>query len=438
MSTGPDLALPPHATEAEQALLGSILIDPDCLATLPGLTVADFYVPKHRTLYRAVEAVAARGDPADITMVLEELTRRGERQDIPDSYLAQLMSAVPTSMHAPHYLGIVQRMATFRRLIQASGAIAQLAYDAPADVETAITQAEALVAAVAPKERRGGLTPIGIPLAAYLASTLADVPLAGRIPTGYYDLDRILGGLGAGDLVILAARPGLGKSALALGIARHVAVALGGTVALFSLEMGAPQLAERVIALESGIDATRLRTGQLQAEEAGAVLQAATTLAGVALYVDDAARLTLADIRSRTRALHAEQAVSLVIVDYLQLIAAAGRSRVEEVGEISRGLKALARELACPVLALSQLNRQVEGRAEHTPRLSDLREAGDLEQDADIVLFISREDQYDKDSERKGIADILVAKDRNGPVGQCELYFQAEAVRFLNLGVIDD
>ena len=440
MAPDTDYRLPPHATDAEQAVLGSLLIDPEAVeVVLPLLRPDDWYHPKHRTIYQAVVALHEQGTAVDFRTVVDALTAAQLSAVGGDTYLASLLTVVPSSIHAAHYAETVRRCAVQRRLIEAAGQIAKLGYQ-ETDVAAALAQAESILFGVTQQTGGRDFVLLRDALAAALEATpvnpttgeITEVP-SGRLPTGFIDLDKLLGGLAAGDLLLLAARPSVGKSAIALAIAQHMAQHSLAAVAIFSLEMSAHQIAERLLAMQSRVDATRLRSGQLNRAELAQVVEAAHALGQLAIWIDDSSALRLPEIRARARRLHAEQPLALVIVDYLQLLEAGGENRVQEVAAISRGLKALARDLKLPVLALSQLSRASEQRADHRPLLSDLRDSGSLEQDADVVLFLHRPDRYDEAAER-GVAEVHVAKHRNGPTGMVSLYFDAPTTRFHNLG----
>jgi replicative DNA helicase len=440
----------PQNIEAEAGVLGSLLIDPEAVVQVAGfLRPDDFYRETHRMIFQAMLDLYESGGPADLITLTDELARRGKLDEIGGvSYVSSLANQVPTSRNVLRYARIVERTATLRRLIDAAGQIAGVAYNEP-DADDAISQAEELIAAVA--AGRAGATrhaarPVGAGLSALIdrmeALQRGDAALRG-VATGARALDRMLGGgLHRADLVILAARPSVGKTALALSIA-EVAAARGQTVALFSLEMSEEQVLHRVLAMRAHVDVQALRTGALSDEDWRAVYAAAPGVTDLPLVVDDTPGLSIADLAARAKRLMRERPYDLLIVDYLQLMAggsgahgdgaARSENRQQEVSVISRGLKGLARTLDVPVLALSQLSRAVEGRAEKKPQLSDLRESGSIEQDADVVMFIYRDEIYNPNTDRRHIADILVAKQRNGPIGQVSLYFQASETRYRDL-----
>jgi len=447
--------LPPHDVEAEEAVIGSLVIDGEAIFQIaPFLKPEDFFREKNAWCYEACLALYQRNEAINQVTLAHELAQRHRLEDIGGpAYLSTLAAQVPTSLHIEHYARIVHRTAVLRRLISAAGRIAAIGYEGGADVDEALSRAEEILFRLRRPDTPGrGFVHIRDVLDQYLAeSPLAPAAVARRrhehLLTGFRDLDRLLGGFHPSDLIILAARPGLGKSALAVNIARHVALNHGATVAMFSLEMAKEQLAQRLLAAESGVDSQRLRLGTFSEAEERAIMEATGVLSEVPIYVDDTPLLSIVEMRSKARRLHNERpdGIGLVIVDYLRLMRADGHrdNRVQEISEISRSLKGLARELDVPLLAVSQLSRAVESRADRIPQLSDLRESGSIEQDADVVMFIHREDVYhtEEDWKRthptepypKGVARLIIAKHRNGPLGQVGLYFRDRLAKFENL-----
>lgn len=431
-------ALPPHSIEAEEAVLGSIFVDREGVAQIATfLRPDDFYRERNGSIYRAMLALYERREPVDYLTVVDELERMDAYERVGGlAYLSSLLSVVPTSAHVEHYGRIVERTAVMRRLIQAAGKIAQLGYQDSHDVEVVLEKAEQVLLAVSQRRSGRDFQSLSDVLQEYLLQ-LEQIRQGERtkygIPTGFIDLDKITGGFQRSDLIILAARPSLGKTSLALNIAASAALDFKAKVAVFSLEMSKLQLAQRLLSMQSGVDSARLRAAQLSEIESRKLGHALGVLSEAPIYVDDSPALTIMELRSKARRLDADVRLDMIVVDYLQLITSGTRdNRVQEISEISRSLKALARELHVPVLALSQLSRAVESRSPHIPMLSDLRESGSLEQDSDVVLFIYREDAYNRDSERKGIADIIVAKHRNGPVGQMSLLFLEKNTKFVD------
>jgi len=431
--------LPPHNVEAEQSVLGSLMIDRDAIIRVASyLKSEDFYIWANGTIYQAVLDLYNQRKPTDFVTLSDELRNRGVLEDIGgDVYLSTLLGSVPTAVHVEYYGRIVERMATRRRLIQAGTDIVGIGYRDSVEMEEALDSAERALFEVSQKRQTKDFQSIADVLdrffdqIEYLQQHRGDVV---GVPTGYTDLDALLGGLQKSDLLILAARPAMGKTAFQLGLAYGAAVLHQRSVGIFSLEMSAEQLVQRLLATETGVDSHRLRLGMIDDSEWDRVSRAFGRLAEANIYIDDAANASVMDVRSKARRLQAEQGLDLLIVDYLQLMS--GRrsdNRVQEISEISRGLKQLARELNIPVIALSQLSRAVETRADHRPMLSDLRESGSIEQDADIVMFIYRDEKYDENSDKKGIAEIIIAKHRNGPVGTVNLRFFERTGRFGDL-----
>ncbi len=431
----------PQNIEAEEGVLGSIIIDPEAVVQVADfLRPDDFYRDAHRAIYQAVLDLYAERGPADLITLCDELQRRGRLDEIGgQAYIASLVNAVPTSVNVEFYARIVERSAIMRRLIHAASQIAALAYN-EADATEALDKAEQLIFAVSQRYSRSDFDDIRTLLDEYYEKLDKLHEQRGALvglPTGFIDLDKMTGGLQKSDLIILAARPAVGKSALALSLAYNTALRHKSRVAFFALEMSKEQLVQRLLSMDSGIDQQRLRTGMIEEEEWERISHSMGKLSQVEIYIDDTAGISTMEMRSKARRLAAEQGIDLVIVDYLQLMQghAGGRNenRVQEISDISRNLKALARELNVPVLALSQLSRAVESRQSRVPQLSDLRESGSIEQDADIVVFIYRDEVYNPDSDRKNIADIIVAKHRNGPIGQFSLYFKPSQTLFRNL-----
>lgn len=435
--------IPPCDTDAEEALLGSVLIDCEAITRVAGfLRVEDFYRERHGTIYAAMLALHQRRESIDFVTLQSELTTQGRLESVGGLLtLGRLLEVVPTSLHAEQYGRLIERAAIQRRLISTGSKIAALGYQADANLDQTFERAEQMLVEVA--ARRSGtksFESIGDVLRAYLdqleSMQAGETTTEYGVPTGFMDLDHLLGGLQQSDLIILAARPAMGKTSLALNIAASAALRFGAAVGMFSLEMSAQQLAARLLSTETGIDSTRLRGGRLNEHESRRLAHALGILSESRIYVDDSATLSILELRARALRLKADQGCDLLIVDYLQLLGGSrgGRdNRVQEISEISRALKALARELHIPVLALSQLSRAVEQRSPHIPMLSDLRESGSIEQDADVVMFIYREEVYVKDSENKGIAELYIAKHRNGPIGQVRLFFNERTTQFANI-----
>ena len=432
--------LPPQNIEAEQSVLGSLLIDPEAiLKVTPFLRPDDFYRETHGLIYKAIIDLHERRQPADFVTLCDELERRGQLEQVGGpGYLTSLISAVPTSAHVQHYGRIVERTAMLRRLISAAGEISNMAYERGDDEDKILDQAEQLIFGVAQRRVERELVALRTILGDYYDRIEYLYRHRGEtvgVPTGFIDLDRLLGGFQPADLVIVAGRPGTGKTSLALTIADYAARRQGRCIALFSLEMPAQQVLQRLVSGATGIQSQRLRTGNISEDELAGVTRAMGELSETSIFIDDTPAIAPMELRAKARRLHAEHPVDLIIADYLQLMQAGVRmeNRVQEVSYISRQLKSLASELNVPVLACSQLSRAVESRADKRPVLSDLRESGSIEQDADVVMFIYREEMYVEDTFKPNIADIMVAKHRNGPTGQVSLRFLKEQARFANL-----
>jgi len=439
MTTTPLDRMVPHSVEAEEAVLGSLLIDPESIFRVsPFLHPDDFYIVKHRWVYEACLRLHERREPIDFLTVTEELEKRGQLAEIGGpAFVSYLINVVPTAIHAEGYGRIVEHTAVRRKLLQAASDIAQYAYDEAADVDDTIDKSEQVLFAVSQRRQSRDLLPISEVLRSYYERIEYLYEHRGEplgIPTGFIDLDRLLGGLQRSDLIIVASRPGVGKTSLMLSMALSAARKYHQRVAIFTLEMSSEQLVQRMVSAETGIDSQRLRLGELREDEWPLFVQASSALGDALMYLDDTPSISALQLRTKARRLHAEHGLDLIIVDYLQLMTGDARSenRVQEISYISRALKALARELNVPVMAASQLSRSVEQRSDKKPILSDLRESGSIEQDADVVMFIYRDDVYNPDSERKNVAEIMVAKHRNGPTGSIELYFRNNLAQFVN------
>ncbi len=433
--------VPPHNLEAEVSLLGSLLLDPEGVGKVADfLKPEDFYDERHQLIFEAMVTLYEQRRPVDLVTVTEMLKSQKQLTEIGGaSFLSSLVNLVPSAAHLVSYADIVSSKATLRRLIAASREIERLGVTAGGKkVDEVLDQAEQLLFSVSQKYLRSSLIPIREVLgeAFERIDQLHEHRGALRgLPTGFNDLDELLAGLQRGDLIIVASRPGMGKTSLALSIARHLAVEAKKAVGIFSLEMSREQLVDRLISAQAGVDAWRLRTGQLQENDFVRIGDAMNRLAEAPIYLDDTPSSTSLEMRTKARRLQAEKGLDLVIVDYLQLMESVRRSdnRVQEISEISRSLKALAKELSIPVIAISQLSREVEKRTSRVPQLSDLRESGSIEQDADVVLFIYRDEYYNKETEQKNLADIIISKHRNGPLGVRQLFFRAERMSFENL-----
>ena len=443
--------LPPHDIDAEESVIGSILIDGESLTKVTSfLEPRDIYSEKNRWCYEACLALFQRSEAVNQVSVAHELSLQGRLETVGGaSYLSHLVLVVPTSVHIEHYARIVQRTSLMRQIIRAGGDIAAIGYEGAADADTALSHAEDRLFQIRSGRRAGDFAHIRDILDIYMEESAAihgpDARHVAPVATGFADLDRLLGGgLQRSDMVVLAARPSLGKSTLALNMARYAA-SQGDIVGVFSLEMGADQVGVRLLSSEAAVDSNRLRLGLLNDADERRLLDSIGLLSDLPIFIDDTPIQGIVEMRGKARRLQAERGLDLLIVDYLQLISGSARVdyRVQEMGEISRSLKGLARDLDVPVLACSQLSRAVEQRPTHRPVLSDLRESGSIEQDADVVAFIYREDVYTSREEwekknptdpyPENISEIIVAKHRNGPQGTVPLYFRRDLVRFESL-----
>lgn len=435
--------LPPQSIEAEKSVLGCLLLDKDAIIRVVDfLKEDDFYKGAHKEIYLACLELFQKGEPIDILSVANRLREKNLLEDVGGmSYLSELVNLVPTPKHVVNYAQIVHRKRLLRDLISASQEIAALAYNETDDIDVILDKAERKIFSIAQKSLNQTLVPICETLEETIERierlTKQEKGLRG-ISTGFRDLDRILAGLQKSDLIILASRPTFGKSAIALNMATHCAINERLPVAFFSLEMSRDQIVDRLISSLSGVDLWRLRTGFLnleEKEEFERVQRAIEILAETPLYICDEGAITVLQMKAMCRRLQAEKGLGLVILDYLQLLTPLNpnASPVQQVSENSRALKVMAKELNCPILVISQLSRAVEHRSPPIPRLADLRMSGTIEQDADVVLFLYREDRYRPDTERKNIADLIIAKHRNGPVGRVELYFDENTVTFRDL-----
>jgi replicative DNA helicase len=438
-SANPAPQVVPHSQEAEEAVIGAVMINPEAYYDVAQfLQAGDFYIHRHQWIWEAFTRLHERRIPIDLLTVSEELDQMGHLAEVGGpAYLTTLINAVPTSLHAEAYGRRVEETALRRRMLTAANDIAKLAYQENASVDSVMDEAEKAIFGVSERRMTRDLQSIQQVLSDYYdrIDQLAnrDEETLG-VPTGFIDLDRLLGGLQPSDLLIVAGRPGMGKTAFMLSAAKNAAQTHKKHVAIFSLEMANEQLVQRLIAQETGIDSQRLRTGKLQEDEWPVFTHAIEVLSDTRIFLDDTPGLTPLQLRTKCRRLHMEFQLDLIVVDYLQLMSGGIRTdnRVQEVSHISRNLKILARELNVPVLAAAQLSRAVEQRADKEPQLSDLRESGSLEQDADIVMFIHRPEMYEKDTAKKNIAQIKIAKHRNGPVGTIELVFRNNLAKFEN------
>jgi replicative DNA helicase len=429
----------PHSREAEEAVLGAVLINPESYYDVAQfLRADDFYIHRHRWLWQAYTRLQERRAPIDFLTVTEELDQMGQLAEVGGpAYISALINNVPSSLHAEAYGRIVEQTSIRRKMLEAANQIAKLAYEEETGLEAVMDEAEKAVFGVSERRMTRDLQPIQTVLSDYY-DRIDQLAQRGEdtfgVPTGFIDLDRLLGGLQPSDFLIIAGRPGSGKTSFMLSVAKIAAQVHKKHIAIFSMEMSNEQLVQRLIAQETGIDAHHLRTGKLTDDEWALFAHAIEVLNDTHIYLDDTPGLTPLQLRTKSRRLHMEFNLDLILVDYLQLMSSGIRSenRVQEVSYISRNMKILARELNVPVLAAAQLSRAIEQRADKEPQLSDLRESGSLEQDSDVVMFIHRPELYEKDTLKQHLVQIKIAKHRNGPVGNIELVFRENLTKFEN------
>ncbi|MCK8816649.1 replicative DNA helicase [Natroniella sulfidigena] len=432
--------VPPNSLEAEKSTLGSMLLDRDAIAkVIEILQPEDFYRQTHSIIYNVINDLFDKGKPVDLVTISEQLREKGKLEEVGGaSYITSIVNSVPTASNVEHYAKIVEEKSILRKLIKTSNQIAQLGYQGDQGIDFVLDEAEQLVFNLSQRRDTQSFSMIKDILMdtfdnlEQLYKHKGDVT---GVPTGFRDLDKMTSGFQKADLVIIAARPSMGKTALALNIAQHAAVEEDIPVAIFSLEMSKAQLVQRMLCSEAQVDSHRLRTGYLNETDWRRISQAAGRLGEAKVFIDDTPGITVMEMRAKARRIQAEHGLELILIDYLQLMQGRrnSESRQQEVSQISRSLKGLARELDVPVVSLSQLSRAVEQRNDKRPQLSDLRSSGSIEQDADIVAFIYRDDYYNPDSEKAGITEIIIGKQRNGPVGTVELAFQKEYTKFVDL-----
>jgi replicative DNA helicase len=432
--------IPPHSKEAEQTLLGGLLQDQNAIpAVLEILQGDEFFIPSHRKIFRAIAELFSENQPVDLITVVERLRAKGELETVGGAtYLAQLTERVVSAEHAVAYARLISDKAVLRRLIEISGKIAGWCYENPEKVDEVLDKAESSIFSLSEARIQNSYFSIETIVKENLIlieSLKNRQDTVTGVPSGFTDLDRLTAGFQKGDLIIIAGRPGMGKTAFALNIARNVAIEENLPVAFFSLEMSKEQIGMRLMCMEARVDSQKLRTGFISQEECARIMATGQVFMHTPLFVDDQPAITPLELRAKARRIMAERGLGLVIIDYLQLMRIPDRveRREQEISEISRSLKALAKELNIPVIALSQLNRKVEERHDKRPQLSDLRESGAIEQDADVIIFLYRDEVYNKDTSEKGIVEVLVRKQRNGPTGDLKLSFMGSYTRFENL-----
>lgn len=433
--------VPPHDTEAEQAVIGSMLTDKDAIiSAIEVLKEEDFYREDNKTIYEAILNLYNRAEPVDIITLKAELSSMGKLEAIGGlEYLAELPDKVPTTSNVDKYIKIVEEKSLLRSLIKTANDIIKLGYDETQDVEFLMDQAEKKIFDTIQSRNQKGYSSIKdilVDTFTQLEQLYNQKQHITGVPTGFADLDYKTAGLHGSELILVAARPAMGKSAFALNIATYAATRGNAPVAIFSLEMSKEQMVNRILCSEAMVDSNKVRTGKIDDEEWGKLADASGILSESKIFIDDTPGISIMEIRAKCRKLKLEQNIGLIVIDYLQLIQGSGKrgaSREQEISEISRSLKILAKEINVPVIALSQLSRAVEQRPDHRPMLSDLRESGAIEQDADIVMFLYRDDYYNEESEKKNIAEVILAKHRAGSTGTVELLWLASYTKFANI-----
>ena len=433
--------IPPHDIEAEQAIIGSMLTDKDAvIAAIEILREQDFYREDNRIIYSAILNLYNRSEPIDIITLKAELKSMGKLEAVGGlEYIVQLPDRVPTTSNVEQYIKIVEEKSMLRALIKTADELITLGYDPTQEVEQVIDTAEKKIFEVMQKKNQKGyssMKDILIDTFTQLEQLYNQKEMITGVPTGFADLDYRTSGLHNSDLILVAARPAMGKSAFALNIATHAAVRGKVPVAIFSLEMSKEQMANRILCSEAMVDSAKVRTGKIDDEEWGKLAAASGELSEAGIYIDDTPGISVMEIRAKCRKMKLEKNIGLVVIDYLQLVQGSNRkggSREQEIAEISRSLKILAKEINVPVIALSQLSRAPEQRVDHRPMLSDLRESGSIEQDADIVMFLYRDDYYNEDTDKKNIAEVIIAKHRSGATGTVELLWLGNYTKFVNI-----
>ena len=431
---------PPHSKSAEQSVIGSMILDPTTVVTASEILEADdFYDKRYGIIFSAITALEREGKAIDIIIIENKIKEMGQPLGAIDiGILRELNDAVPTSVNIAYYAEIVYKNSLLRRLIRVTEEISLSCYTGESTLEDILQNTEKKVFDLIQKRHVSDVSDIKQVIFSVVESIAAAAKSGGTvtgIPTGFYDLDYKMAGLQNSDLILIAARPSMGKTAFALNIAEYVTVKQNVTTAIFSLEMSKEQLAKRILAMNSRVDSQKLRTGDLSDEEWMDIVDSAKTIGETNLIIDDTPGISVGELRSKCRKLKIEKNLGLVMIDYIQLLTGGKRaeSRQQEISEISRSLKALAREIDAPIIALSQLSRKVESRDDKRPMLSDLRESGAIEQDADVVMFIYRDEYYNKDTENPGVTEIIIGKQRNGPIGTVRLGWKSELTKFVNL-----
>lgn len=429
--------VPPHSVESEQSILGSILLDKDAIITVTEtIKPGDFYKEAHKIIYECMLSLSNKGEPIDLITLTEELKNQGYLNDVGGiSYITSLSTIVPTTSNVKYYADIVKDKSVLRNLIKASNDIISLGYDGTTKIQDVLDKAEKKIFDISQEKTSDDFKPINLVLMdtydmiENLYTNKSDVT---GITTGFKDLNKKINGLQRTDLVLIAARPAMGKTAFSLNLVQNAALKGDASVAVFSLEMSKEQLVQRMLSSQSNVELKKIKTGTLNNNDWPRIIDAMAVLSEAKIHIDDTPGITISELRSKCRKLKIEKGLDLILIDYLQLMEGEGNneSRQQEISKISRSLKKIAKELDCPVVALSQLSRAPEQRADHRPMLSDLRESGAIEQDADIVMFLYRDEYYHPDSESKNIGEIIIAKNRHGETGAVELVWLGEVQRF--------
>lgn len=432
--------IPPHSMEAEQSVLGSMLLDKEAVAAAGEVLQAeDFYSDAHREIYEAMLSLYEAGKPVDLVTLVDELDQRGTMDGVGGlTYVTDLSRMVPSTANVRYYIRIIEEKSILRKLIKASGSIMNESYEASKEVDEIINQAEKSIFDISQKQSTTSFEHIKDTLLSSYAKIEELYNSKGSItglPTGFVELDYKLSGMHPSELILVAARPGMGKTSFIMNVAQYAAIHSKAPVAVFNLEMSRDQLANRMLCCEANVELQKIRTGNLSEDDWRKLARAMAPLSQAPIYIDDTPGISVTEIRSKCRRLKIEHGLGLVVIDYLQLMSGRGRtdSRQQEIAEISRALKVLAMELSVPIIAGSQLSRAPEARTDHRPMLSDLRESGAIEQDADVVMFLYRDEYYNPDSEDKNIAEVIVAKQRNGPTGVVKLAWLGQYTKFANL-----
>lgn len=429
--------IPPHSVESEQSILGSIILDKDAIITVAEtINPSDFYKEAHKIIYESMLSLNSNNEPIDLITLIEELRKEGHLDNVGGiSYLTSLSTIVPTTSNVKYYANIVKEKSVMRQLIKASNEIINLGYNASTDVQEILEKAEKNIFDISQEKASDDIQPINVVLQdtfdmiERLCTQKSDVT---GITTGFTDLNKKINGLQRTDLILLAARPAMGKTAFSLNLVQNAALKGDASVAVFSLEMSKEQLVQRMLSAQSNVELSKIKTGNLGESDWPRIIDAMAVLSEANIFIDDTPGIKISEIRSKCRRLKIEKGLDLILIDYLQLMEGEGKNenRQQEIAKISRSLKILAKELDCPVIALSQLSRSPELRKDHRPILSDLRESGSIEQDADIVMFLYRDEYYHDDSEKKNIGEVIIAKNRHGETGNVELVWFGQVQKF--------